>query len=135
MGRGVVVWVILMVAEIGHGILRETYLKPLVGDFRARQVAVLTGSCLLFGITWGMVGWMRAGRRAWAVGAMWVVLTVCFEVWAGRALAGRTWAEVGADFAVWRGGLLPLGLLVLGAAPAVAGRLRGGEIGDQGAVR
>ena len=113
-----------MLAEIVHGTLRELYVKPVLGDFRARQVAVFTGSCLLLGITILLIRWLRAeGRLLWT-GALWVVLTVAFEVAAGRWLAGRSWAEVGADFALWRGGLLPLGLVVLLFAPLVAARLR-----------
>jgi hypothetical protein len=124
MGCPLVVWVVLMLAEIVHGAMREFYLKPLIGDFRARQVAVFTGSCLLFGITCRLVRWMRAEGRLLLVGTMWVALTVAFEVGAGRWLARRSWEDVGADFALWRGGLLPLGLLVLWLAPLVAARLR-----------
>jgi hypothetical protein len=124
MVRALVVWVVLMLAEIVHGTLREFYLKPLIGDFRARQVAVFTGSCLLFGITCWLVRWMRAEGRLLLVGTAWVVLTVAFEVGAGRWLAGRSWEDVGADFALSRGGLLPLGLVVLWLSPLVAARLR-----------
>ena len=93
MVRTLVVWVVLMLAEIVHGTLREFYLKPLIGDFRARQVAVFTGSCLLFGITCWLVRCMRAEGRLLLVGTAWVVLTV--------APSGRTLRCGGAVCCRW----------------------------------
>jgi hypothetical protein len=36
-----------MAAEIVHGIARTLWLAPVVGDFRARQIAVFSGSLLI----------------------------------------------------------------------------------------
>ena len=40
-------WLCIIVVEVLHGIARTTFLAPAVGDFRARQVAVFTGSFLI----------------------------------------------------------------------------------------
>ena len=45
--RGVVVWCGIIIVEVFHGIARTLFLAPLVGDFRARQIAVFTGSILI----------------------------------------------------------------------------------------
>ena len=87
-------------------------------------MSVFTGSLLLFGLTCLFIRWMRAEGRLLFVGLLWLTLTVAFEVGAGRWLAGRAWGEVGADFAVWEGGLLPLGLILLTLSPLLAARLR-----------
>lgn len=42
-GRGFAVWLVIIAAEILHGAIRVMFLEPLVGDFRARQIAVLAG--------------------------------------------------------------------------------------------
>jgi hypothetical protein len=70
--RGVAVWLCIILVEMLHGIARTMFLAPAIGDFRARQVAVFTGSLLN----------------------------------------------------LFRGGLLPIGLLVLTAAPLIAARFR-----------
>ena len=41
--RGVVVWVCIIIVEVLHGIARTMILAPVVGDFRARQIAVVYG--------------------------------------------------------------------------------------------
>ena len=45
--RALVVWFVIMGAESIHGAVRTLVIAPLVGDFRARQVAVFTGSLLI----------------------------------------------------------------------------------------
>jgi hypothetical protein len=42
-----VVWLILIVAEILHGIVRAVFLVPLVGDFRSSQIGVFSGSIII----------------------------------------------------------------------------------------
>ena len=51
------------------------------------------------------------------VGAAWVLLTISFEIVLGRMLMGLSWARIWSDYDVTRGGLMPLGLLVMLAAP------------------
>lgn len=121
--RAFVVWLTVMTAEVVHGVLRTLFLVPLVGDFRARQLGVLTGSVLILAIAFLCAGWIRArpGERL-AVGAIWVCLTLAFEVVLGRLLLGYPWERLWSDYDVLRGGLMPFGLLVMGLAPAVAGR-------------
>ena len=45
--KGLVVWVCIIFVEVLHGIARTLILAPVIGDFRARQVAVFTGSFLV----------------------------------------------------------------------------------------
>jgi hypothetical protein len=45
--RGLAVWGVMILAEPLHGTARELWLKSLVGDFRARQIAFFTGMALI----------------------------------------------------------------------------------------
>ena len=45
--RVVVVWLIVMGVETIHGILREVFVAPYLGDFRARPITVITGTLLI----------------------------------------------------------------------------------------
>ena len=62
--RGVVVWCGIIIVEVFHGIARTVLLAPLVGDFRARQIAVFTGSILILIVAAG-VHPAGSGRPAW----------------------------------------------------------------------
>jgi hypothetical protein len=45
--RSLVVWLILIAAEIVHGIARGIFLVPCVGQFRSNQIGVFTGSLII----------------------------------------------------------------------------------------
>ena len=84
--RGVAVWCCIIVVEVFHGIARTLFLAPTLGDFRARQVAVFTGSFLILILTTSLIRWIRpahAGEAAY-VGVVWLVLTLAFEIAFGR---------------------------------------------------
>ncbi len=48
--RAIAVWLVLIGAEIIHGIVRSIVLTPRIGDKRARQIGVFTGSLVNLGI-------------------------------------------------------------------------------------
>ena len=123
--RSLLVWASLMLIETAHGILRSQYLAPLLSDFRSRQIGVATGSVLILGATILVFPWMRArsARSYLAIGVLWVVLTVGYEFSLGRLL-GLPWSRLLADYDLPRGGLLPIGLLVMALAPLIAARIR-----------
>ena len=124
--RATGVWVLVIVAEVIHGIARTLWLLPLVGDFRARQIAVFTGSAIIMALAVTVIRWIRPGdvREAVYVGVWWLVLTLTFEIAFGRLVAGASWDRIASDYDLRRGGLLPIGLLVLTAAPLLAARWR-----------
>jgi hypothetical protein len=125
--RGVGVWLVIMAVEVVHGIVRTLLLAPVVGDFRARQIAVFTGSALILAVAALCIRWMKPVRLgdALAIGAVWLVLTLAFEVAFGRLVVQATWSRIGSDYDLARGGLLPIGLLIETFAPAIAARFRG----------
>lgn len=127
--RALALWALLMAAETVHGVVRTLYLVPAIGDFRSRQIGVVTGSLLIVGIVWLLVPWLRAAdRRALvAIGLLWVVLTIAFEIVLGRFAFGMPWSRIAEDFDVPAGGLLPFGMAVLGLSPLLAARLRRSE--------
>jgi hypothetical protein len=113
-----------MGAEVVHGVLRTLYLAPLVGDLRARQIGVLVGSALILIIARLVAPWLRArtSRAQLLVGAVWLVLTLLFELILGLVLLGYSWERMALDYDVLRGGLLPFGLVILALAPWLAAR-------------
>jgi hypothetical protein len=124
--RGVAVWFCIILVEVLHGIARATFLAPAVGDFRARQIAVFTGSLLILIVATSSIRWIGPAHAADAmrVGIVWLVLTLAFEIVFGRFVVHATWSRIASDYDLLRGGLLPIGLLVLTAAPFISARFR-----------
>jgi hypothetical protein len=57
------------------------------------------------------------------VGIMWFLLTLTFEIVFGRLVMHASWQRLGSDYDLVHGGLLPLGLLLLAAAPLITAKL------------
>ena len=84
--RGFIIWLIIISAEVVHGILRGLFLAPVAGDFRARQIAVFTGIIIIFIIAYFTVRWIRASGalQLLIVGFIWLGFTLAFEILFGR---------------------------------------------------
>ena len=125
--RAIAVWLVLIGAEMIHGIVRSIVLMPRVGDKRARQIGVFTGSLVNLGIAHVFIRWIgaRTTRALGGIGVVWVVLTVVFEVTFGRLVMRSSWERIRSDYDLAHGGLLPIGLVALAGSPLVASRLRG----------
>ena len=125
--RAIAIWLVLICAEIMHGIARGIFLVPHVGEFRSSQIGVFTGSIIILVIALAFVRWIGAIRTTdvLAVGVLWLVLTLAFEVGFGRFVVGATWDRLAADYNVLEGGLLPFGMLILLLSPLIAGKVRG----------
>jgi len=121
--RTTLTWMLIMLAETGHGALREIFIAPVIGGLRARQLGVLLGSLLVLLVTRLCFRWMRVAnpREQLTVGTSWVLLTLVFEFSLGRA-TGLGWARILSDYNPLQGGFLLLGMAVMFAAPWLVGR-------------
>lgn len=128
--RAIVVWMLIMLAESGHGALREVFIAPVIGALPARQLGVFVGCGIVFAIAWLTARWMGARTRQaqWRTGVLWVVLTLAFEIVLGRML-GLDWARILSDYNLARGGLMLIGLAFMFMAPRLAWALRFGSKG------
>jgi hypothetical protein len=124
--RALLAWLVIIVAESVHGTLRTLYLAPAIGDFPARRVGVFIGTALVFVIALAFTRWIGARSRGQLleIGALWVALTVAFEVGLGRAVLHFDWARILADYDLSRGGLMGFGLLAMFLIPLLAARIR-----------
>jgi hypothetical protein len=116
---------LMMLAETGHGAVREIFIAPLIGAGSARQLGVFTGSLIVLAIAWLSSRSLRADTRRsqMRVGGLWVVLTLLFELSLGRAM-GISWARLLSDYNPADGGFMLLGLAVMFVAPALMHRSR-----------
>ena len=125
--RAFLIWLLIAAAEVMHGIVRVRLLNRRVGDHRARQIGVFTGSGIILVISWFTVPWLGASTTGelFAAGLLWLALMLALEVGFGRLVLRASWQRIAADFDFRQGGLLSIGMLVLLLAPVVIGKLRG----------
>lgn len=123
--RALVVVFGIACAETLHGVVRTLWLAPRLGDLRSRQVGVLTGSMLIMAIATLAIRWLgpRTRHERLAIGALWLVFMLAFEIGLGRAL-GASWTRLIADYDPQQGGFMLFGMAVLLFAPTTAARIR-----------
>jgi hypothetical protein len=124
-GRVVAVWMSIMLAETAHGVVREIFIAPAIGDLHARQVGVAIGCVFVFIIAWSTIRWMRVvtARAQIQAGVLWVVLTLAFEILLGLAL-NLGWARILSDYDPARGGFMLAGLVFMLFAPRLTAKMR-----------
>lgn len=125
--RALVLWLIIALAETLHGILRVKLLNRRVGDHRARQIGVFTGSGIIVVIAYLSAPWLGAfsAGQLLGIGLLWLLLMLAFEIALGRLVFHASWPRIAADFDIRQGGLLAIGMAVLFLAPWIAAKLRG----------
>ena len=123
--RALLVWMLIILAETVHGMAREIFIAPAIGDLKARQLGVLVGSVIILLIAWLTARWLGAKDRRTQLssGHFWVVLTLLFEILLGRAI-GVSWDRILSDYNPARGGFMIAGLAVMLFAPLLAMKLR-----------
>jgi hypothetical protein len=128
LAKSVLMWLALAVAMFANGTFRVLVLQPRLGEDLARQLAVLPGIAIIFGLTLPFVRSLPNPTRAdlLKVGALWLALTVAFETGLGLG-RGMSWDAILADYNVARGRLWPLALLATFIAPWFWGTLVRGE--------
>lgn len=105
LARAAVAWLGILGLAILNGGLRQALLVPWFGERVGHIVSTLLLSGIILGAAWFLVLRIRvdSARDAWAVGALWVVLTVAFEFLAGHYLFGDPWARLLADYNLGQG--------------------------------
>lgn len=118
-------WMLIAAVETVHGILRVRFLNPLVGDHRARQIAVFSGSALILLMARFVVPPLGIHSRMGllSVGLLWLLLMLGYEIILGRWVFHLSWKRIGSDFNLRQGGLLVFGMIVLFLAPLLVMRL------------
>ena len=124
--RASLVWLLMMVAESVHGVLRQLFLAPYLGGFRSRQIGVLSGAAIILALAYLFIDWVGGKSRAglWGIGLFWAVCTLVFEITLGRLAFGYSWQRILEDYDVRHGGWMPAGILWMAFCPIIAAGLR-----------
>lgn len=130
--RALVFWLFLAVVAIAAGALRESILRPLVGEPWAHWIGTLAVCAIFVLLIGGFVNRLdppAAPSELWTFGIMWLLLTVCFELVFGRIALGSSWQELLGAYDPGSGQIWWLVLLTVLLAPPLLGRERAREAG------
>src|SRR5690349_1027866 len=107
MTRGLLVWLLIMLVETIHGVLRGLLLVPHFGEEAAGRMGWPVGAVLVLAISFACIRWTRlhATAQLLRLGAIWAVLTFLFEVAIG-AMRGLSVGAILAEINPVEGGLM-----------------------------
>jgi len=111
-------WLILAIAMPFNGAFRELVMKPRLSHPLADAISAGLGILIILGVTrmiFRIPAEMPTARLA-TMSTLLVVLTVAFETTFGL-LEGQSLATLIEHYAIWKGNLWPVVLLVLSATP------------------
>lgn len=111
-------WLVLAVAMPLNGALRELVLKQHLAHPTADLISAVLGVLIVLGITRALfrIPADTPTRSLASMSVALVLLTVAFEFTFGL-IEGKSWNDLFANYAIWRGRLWPLVLAVLAATP------------------
>lgn len=123
--RGLLVWLLIMLIETAHGVLRGLLLVPRVGEEAASRIGWPIGMALVLLVSVLTIRWTKIVGTGplLGLGAIWAVLTVGFEIMIGLA-RGMALPAVLAELDP-RSGMMLYSAAVMFLAPLAAARLRG----------
>jgi hypothetical protein len=124
--RAFLIWILIAVLEVFHGIVRAKIIAPKIGDLRSRQLGVFTGSLIFFAVTLVCFDWIGIASidQSLAVGALWLFFMLVFEFSVGHFVFHFSWKWLLNDFNLFKGRLLAIGMLFLTLSPYLVGKIR-----------
>ena len=119
--RAALIWLCIVPLAIINGSVRDLIVLPVLGDAAARAISCLTLSGATFAVAWISIRWMGPTDQveAWAIGLIWLALTLTFEFLVGHYVFGTPWEALRADYNILQGRLWILVLAAALTAPPV----------------
>ena len=122
----VIAWLGLMVIGIANGVLRVGTYGKVMAELTAHQLSTLSGAILMGLYVWLLSRiWPRqSAEQAWAVGFIWLFMTICFEFLFGHYVIGHPWQKLLHDYNFLEGRVWLFILIWTTVAPYVFYRLK-----------
>jgi hypothetical protein len=112
--------------EVVNGNVRVRVLHSRVGKRRAKHISLVTGIAIITAICWVALPWIAPAdyRDCLSVGALWLVIMLCLDIYFARYVFRLNWQKIVDDFNPVKGNLLGLGMVYLLFCPALVFTLR-----------
>ena len=134
--RGLLVWLLIMLVETIHGMLRGLLVAPRIGEEAAGRIGWPVGMILVFTVSFLAIRWtgIRGRWNLLGLGALWAALTFGFEIMIGL-LRGLTTNDIIAEINPMAGGLMAYSLAVMLFAPLDRGAPSQDQVRDHRPMR
>ena len=121
------IWLIIVVAAIFNGVMREKMFTPILGSQFSLPLSGITLSLLIFIISYFLVPFIgrHRGQVFVLVGLLWVVLTLSFEYSFGYFVSGKSLPEINEVFNLADGNLFAVAVISSAVAPWLVAKVRG----------
>lgn len=115
-----VLWLPMIIIAFANATLREIVFVKYFSEFRAHQLSTLTLIILCSVYIWFVFPVLNIhnSKLAFAIGIVWVLLTVAFEFSLGR-LTNKSWEYLFSDYNIFAGRLWLLFLFCLFVLPYI----------------
>ncbi len=122
----VIAWLGLMVIGIANGVLRVGTYGKVMAELTAHQLSTLSGAILMGLYVWllSRIWPLQSAEQAWAVGFIWLFMTICFEFLFGHYVIGHPWQKLLHDYNFLEGRVWLFILIWTTVAPYVFYRLK-----------
>lgn len=125
--KALALWVAILTIAIINGIVREKALIPFLGAFGGLIASGVILCGCIFLIAFFAARWIGplGSSQYWAIGLLWLLLTLLFEFGFGRFVQHQDWTDILQAYTFEGGNIWPVVLVVTLVSPRVAARLRG----------
>ncbi|MBN2184920.1 MAG: hypothetical protein JW746_06290 [Candidatus Krumholzibacteriota bacterium] len=124
--RAVLIWFLFSILATLNGIMRNSFINPVIGEHNGHIVSTVILSLLIFFVTLSLIKWISPKNRkeAAGIGLLWVLMTIAFEFLAGHYLFGHSWDRLLADYDLAKGRFWVLVLIVTYFAPVWSAKVK-----------
>ena len=121
------IWLLIVIAAIINGVLREKLIAPMVGVETALSISGITLSIMIFLFSLMSVSFLGAleTKTYLFVGIFCPLLTLSFEFLFGHYVVGKSWNDIMRVFNIQKGDLFAVVLFVTAISPWVSAKIRG----------
>lgn len=119
------IWLLLVITAIINATLREKVLLAWIGKW-SLPVSGISLSLLIFLVTLAVIPLFATHEPShyWLIGSLWLMLTLSFEFLFGHYQMGKSWQEILEIFAIQRGNLMTVVLIITFLSPYLTAQLR-----------
>ena len=124
--KSIGIWLLIVIAAIINGAIREKLLTPLIGAHLSLPISGITLSVLVFVITYFALPLLDnvKSKVYITIGLFWIILTLAFEYLFGHYVMGMPWHEINHVFELQNGNLFTVVLIVTALSPWTAAKLK-----------
>jgi hypothetical protein len=122
-----IICLMLASVETLHGIARTIFVVPKIGNKRAKQYSVISGTLLAFAVCYIMVPWLdiNVEYQLVLVGLVLSIFMATFDIILARFVVKLKWKSIINDFNPAKGNYLIFGLILLTIIPYAVIKLKG----------